>query len=178
MWIVIITRTAGSGIGTSFPSTGFGESRFGPGCFRLVTDLTSLRRCVLALSATIVRNLLDVSLFFQLKRSCRAEVALVDVDTENPSVQSSLNDWISGFVKEYAIDGLRLDGQSLSCRIPPFCGAQLMKVRSTSCQACRTRHVAKVPGGRWRLFYGRSLQLVFLVSLLSHLGHKNDRSVR
>ena len=46
--------------------------------------------------------------------SAASEVALVDVDTESPSVQSTLNSWISGFVTEYAIDGLRIDGQCMA----------------------------------------------------------------
>jgi alpha-amylase len=38
------------------------------------------------------------------------KVPLVDVNTDSPTVKTSLNSWISQLVKEYAIDGLRLDG--------------------------------------------------------------------
>lgn len=34
---------------------------------------------------------------------------LMDVNTEDPGVQQTLQSWINGFVKEYNIDGLRID---------------------------------------------------------------------
>jgi len=37
------------------------------------------------------------------------KVALVDVDTGNDSVVKAYHDWIGPFVKEYGIDGLRID---------------------------------------------------------------------
>ena len=37
------------------------------------------------------------------------KVALMDVNTENDSVAKSYYDWIGPFVKEYGIDGLRID---------------------------------------------------------------------
>ena len=37
------------------------------------------------------------------------KVALRDVDTENDTVVKAYNDWIGPFVKEYGIDGLRID---------------------------------------------------------------------
>ena len=39
-------------------------------------------------------------------------LALMDVNTESPTVQAVLNDWIGSFVREYAVDGLRIDGES------------------------------------------------------------------
>lgn len=42
------------------------------------------------------------------------ELPLVDVNTENDSVISYLNDYIKTFVAEYNIDGLRIDGTSPS----------------------------------------------------------------
>ena len=47
------------------------------------------------------------------------EVALVDVNTDSPSVMTTLNNWVSGLIKEYQIDGLRLDGMSQFTRKPP-----------------------------------------------------------
>ena len=47
------------------------------------------------------------------------EVALVDVNTDSPSVMTTLNNWVSGLIKEYQIDGLRLDGMSQSTRKNP-----------------------------------------------------------
>lgn len=37
---------------------------------------------------------------------------LMDVNTEHPDVISQLEDWIPKYVKEYGIDGLRIDGRS------------------------------------------------------------------
>jgi len=37
------------------------------------------------------------------------KVALMDVDPENDSVVKAYHDWIGRFVKEYGIDGLRID---------------------------------------------------------------------
>lgn len=34
---------------------------------------------------------------------------LADLDTENPSIVSTMNNWIQGLVKSYGIDGLRID---------------------------------------------------------------------
>jgi hypothetical protein len=41
-------------------------------------------------------------------------VPLPDVNTENPSVSQAYQQWIGGFIQEYAIDGLRIDGE---CRL-------------------------------------------------------------
>ena len=38
-------------------------------------------------------------------------VPLPDVNTEDPSVGQAYQKWIAGFIKEYSIDGLRIDGQ-------------------------------------------------------------------
>ena len=34
---------------------------------------------------------------------------LADLDTENPSIVSTMNNWIQGLVKSYGVDGLRID---------------------------------------------------------------------
>lgn len=34
---------------------------------------------------------------------------LPDVNTEDPSIVKTINDWINGLVKEYSVDGLRID---------------------------------------------------------------------
>ena len=39
-------------------------------------------------------------------------VPLPDVDTRNPTVVAQYGDWIQDLVKEYNIDGLRIDGKS------------------------------------------------------------------
>lgn len=36
----------------------------------------------------------------------------MDVNTENPNVVFTLQDWIRDLTKTYAIDGLRIDGRS------------------------------------------------------------------
>jgi alpha-amylase len=53
------------------------------------------------------------------------KVPLPDVDTSNPTVISQYSDWIAGFVKEYSIDGLRIDAAKhvQSSFWPTFCGA-------------------------------------------------------
>jgi alpha-amylase len=38
-------------------------------------------------------------------------VTLPDVNTENPSVSQAYQNWISGFVQEFSIDGFRIDGK-------------------------------------------------------------------
>lgn len=40
------------------------------------------------------------------------KVPLPDVDTRNPTVIAQYGDWIQNLVKEYNIDGLRIDGKS------------------------------------------------------------------
>lgn len=37
-------------------------------------------------------------------------VTLPDVNTTNPTVVSAYQQWIQGFVQEYSVDGLRIDG--------------------------------------------------------------------
>lgn len=39
------------------------------------------------------------------------KLALMDVNTENAEIQQALQNWISDYVKEYGIDGLRIDGE-------------------------------------------------------------------
>jgi hypothetical protein len=41
------------------------------------------------------------------------KLPLMDVNTESETVQIVLNKWISNFVQEYAVDGLRIDGKLL-----------------------------------------------------------------
>lgn len=41
-------------------------------------------------------------------------VPLPDVNTEDQYVSEAYQSWISGFIQEYSIDGLRIDGKSLS----------------------------------------------------------------
>lgn len=53
------------------------------------------------------------------------KLVLLDVNTENPNVQTKLNEWIASLVKEYNIDGLRIDAAK---HVPgefwtSFCGA-------------------------------------------------------
>ncbi len=38
------------------------------------------------------------------------KLALMDVNTESTTVQTTLSNWISSFVQEYGVDGLRIDG--------------------------------------------------------------------
>jgi alpha-amylase len=38
-----------------------------------------------------------------------AQVALPDLDTESPEVSDMMGDWVSGLVRNYSIDGLRVD---------------------------------------------------------------------
>jgi len=38
------------------------------------------------------------------------KVPLPDLNTQNPQVQAGYGDWIENLVKEYSIDGLRIDG--------------------------------------------------------------------
>jgi uncharacterized lipoprotein YddW (UPF0748 family) len=42
------------------------------------------------------------------------QVPLADVDTTNPTVIQRYGEWIEAFVKEYKIDGLRIDGKRRS----------------------------------------------------------------
>jgi uncharacterized lipoprotein YddW (UPF0748 family) len=45
------------------------------------------------------------------------KLPLMDVNTESETVQTVLNKWISNFVQEYDVDGLRIDGKLL---LPAF----------------------------------------------------------
>ncbi len=38
-----------------------------------------------------------------------SNVALVDVNTEDPNIVAQMNDWIKSLVQEYGIDGIRID---------------------------------------------------------------------
>jgi alpha-amylase len=40
------------------------------------------------------------------------KVPLPDLDTRNPAVVEQYGEWIQNLVKEYAIDGLRIDGEN------------------------------------------------------------------
>lgn len=42
------------------------------------------------------------------------KVPLPDIDTKNPTVISQYGEWISALVKEYSIDGLRIDGMPVN----------------------------------------------------------------
>jgi alpha-amylase len=42
------------------------------------------------------------------------KVPLPDVDTSNPTVIERYGEWIQNFVKEYKIDGLRIDGKRIA----------------------------------------------------------------
>lgn len=42
-----------------------------------------------------------------------AQLPLVDVNTEHVEVIQGLQAWITSFVQEYGVDGLRIDGQFL-----------------------------------------------------------------
>lgn len=42
-------------------------------------------------------------------------VPLADVNTEDPTVVSAFQDWIQNLVREYSIDGLRIDGLFSQC---------------------------------------------------------------
>jgi len=41
-------------------------------------------------------------------------VPLPDLNTQDPQVQAVYGDWIGNLVKEYSIDGLRIDGMYLA----------------------------------------------------------------
>lgn len=45
------------------------------------------------------------------------KVPLADVDTTIPTVIERYGEWIEGFVKEYDIDGLRIDGEQKTSSI-------------------------------------------------------------
>ena len=47
------------------------------------------------------------------------KVALPDLDTQDQDVQSAYGDWIEDLVKEYSIDGLRIDGTRLASLFVP-----------------------------------------------------------
>jgi len=59
------------------------------------------------------------------------KVALPDLDTRDPEVQAVYGDWIANLVKEYSIDGLRIDGTFLA---PLFAS-----VSPNSFSSCQTR---------------------------------------
>lgn len=43
------------------------------------------------------------------------KLPLMDVNTEHPTVISTLQSWVKDYVKEYGIDGLRVDGELTLC---------------------------------------------------------------
>ncbi|KAG1868733.1 glycoside hydrolase family 13 protein [Suillus tomentosus] len=50
-------------------------------------------------------------------------VPLPDLNTEDPTVVAGFGDWIQSLVKEYNIDGLRIDGEHVNIDFwPVFCG--------------------------------------------------------
>lgn len=53
------------------------------------------------------------------------KLALMDVNTESTTVQTTLSNWISSFVQEYGVDGLRIDAAKhiQPAFWPGFCGA-------------------------------------------------------
>lgn len=42
------------------------------------------------------------------------KVPLPDLNTQDTQVQATYGDWIENLVKEYSIDGLRIDGMRLA----------------------------------------------------------------
>lgn len=42
------------------------------------------------------------------------KVPLPDIDTKNPTVITQYGEWIAALVKEYSIDGLRIDGMPVN----------------------------------------------------------------
>jgi len=46
------------------------------------------------------------------------KVPLPDLDTQNPTVIQRYGEWIQALVKEYNIDGLRIDGRLLALSPP------------------------------------------------------------
>lgn len=45
------------------------------------------------------------------------KVPLPDLNTQDTQVQSAYGDWIENLVKEYSIDGLRIDGMHIAPRL-------------------------------------------------------------
>ncbi|KAF8589927.1 glycoside hydrolase family 13 protein [Ramaria rubella] len=51
-------------------------------------------------------------------------VPLPDVNSENPSVSQAYQNWITGFIQEFSIDGLRIDGKHAPAAFwTPICAA-------------------------------------------------------
>ena len=48
------------------------------------------------------------------------KVPLPDLNTQDPQVQAGYGDWIENLVKEYSIDGLRIDGMRLAFLLLPL----------------------------------------------------------
>jgi glycosidase len=59
------------------------------------------------------------------------KVPLPDLNTQNPQVQTGYGDWIENLVKEYSIDGLRIDGMCLT-----FLFVVLQSQLFFSCKTC------------------------------------------
>lgn len=47
--------------------------------------------------------------WFTIGAEGQNDISLMDLATETPAVANELNDWIGGFVREYGIDGIRMD---------------------------------------------------------------------
>ncbi|KAH0830442.1 glycoside hydrolase family 13 protein [Lanmaoa asiatica] len=78
------------------------ESQYHPYCVMDWTNATSEERCWLG----------DTT------------VPLPDINTEDPTVVSAFQDWIQSLVREYSIDGLRIDGPHVNIDFwPGFCAA-------------------------------------------------------
>ncbi len=50
-----------------------------------------------------------------------SKLNLMDVNTELPAVQITLQEWIGNFTKEFSIDGLRIDGRGKALSDPLRC---------------------------------------------------------
>lgn len=58
-------------------------------------------------------------------------VPLPDLNTQDSSVQAGYGEWIKNLVQDYSIDGLRIDGESLSQHAFPFNLTDLFLSRQT-----------------------------------------------
>ena len=59
------------------------------------------------------------------------KVPLPDLDTQDPEVQAGYGDWIENLVKEYSIDGLRIDGTRLTPLLVPHQPQQFFQLPNT-----------------------------------------------
>jgi len=78
-------------------------------------------------------------------------VPLPDVDTSNPTVVSRYQQWIEAFVKEYSIDGLRIDGEQAAI------SNEFHDRAWASRKTCQGRVLVKILWKRWCILHGRGL---------------------